>query len=71
MMNRIVGIGSLFVIAFILMFVIVFKDMFVWMWNNPDKLWCDSARYRVTANARSHIASRLLEPEQQADLVPT
>ena len=39
MMNRIVGIGTLFVIAFVVMFGIVFKDMFVWMWNNPDKIW--------------------------------
>jgi hypothetical protein len=39
MMNRIVGIGTLFVIAFVIMFGVVFKDMFVWMWNNPDKIW--------------------------------
>jgi hypothetical protein len=39
MLNRIVGIGTLFVIAFVLMFGIVFKGMFIWMWNNPEKIW--------------------------------
>ena len=39
MMDKIIGIGILYVIAFVLMFVIVFRDMFVWMWNNPDKIW--------------------------------
>lgn len=39
MMNRIVGAWTLFVIAFVLMFGIVFKDMFFWMWNNPEKIW--------------------------------
>jgi hypothetical protein len=31
MLNRIVAVGTLF--------GIVFKDMFIWMWNNPDKIW--------------------------------
>ncbi len=39
MLNRIVGIGTLFVIAFVIMFGVVFKDMLAWMWNNPDKIW--------------------------------
>jgi len=39
MMNRIVGVATLLVIAFIQIFGIVFKDMFIWMWNNPEKLW--------------------------------
>ena len=39
MMDKIIGIVTLYVIAFVLMFVIVFRDMFVWMWNNPDKVW--------------------------------
>jgi hypothetical protein len=39
MLNRIVAVGTLFVIAFVIMFGVVFKDMFVWMWNNPDKIW--------------------------------
>jgi hypothetical protein len=39
MMNRILGLATLFVIAFGVMFGVVFKDMFVWMWNNPEKLW--------------------------------
>jgi len=39
MLNRIVGAGTLFVIAFVLMFGIVFKVMLLWMWNNPDKIW--------------------------------
>ena len=38
MMDKIIGIVTLYVIAFVLMFVLVFKDMFVWMWNNPDKI---------------------------------
>ena len=29
MMSRIVGVGTLFVIAFVVMFGVVFKDMFV------------------------------------------
>jgi len=28
-----------FAIAFAIMFGIVFEDMFVWMRNNPDKIW--------------------------------
>jgi hypothetical protein len=39
MMNRIVAVGTLFVIAFVIMFGVVFKDMFVWMLNNPDEIW--------------------------------
>jgi hypothetical protein len=39
MMDKIIGIVTLYVIAFVLMFVVVFKDMFVWMWSNPDKIW--------------------------------
>jgi hypothetical protein len=39
MLNRIVAVGTLFVIAFVVMFAIVFKGMFIWMWNNPDKIW--------------------------------
>ena len=39
MLNRIVAVGTVFVIAFVVMFGIVFKDMFVWMWNNPEKIW--------------------------------
>ena len=39
MMDKIIGVVTLYVIAFVLMFVVVFKDMFVWMWNNPDKIW--------------------------------
>ena len=39
MLNRIVAFGTLFVIAFALMFGVVFRDMFVWMYNNPDKVW--------------------------------
>jgi len=39
MMDKIIGIVTLYVIAFVLMFVLVFRDMFVWMWHNPDKIW--------------------------------
>jgi hypothetical protein len=39
MLNRIIGIATLFAVAFVLMFGIVFKDMFVWMWNNAEKIW--------------------------------
>jgi hypothetical protein len=39
MMNRIVAVGTLFVIAFVIMFGVVFTDMFVWMLNNPDEIW--------------------------------
>jgi hypothetical protein len=39
MLKRIIGVGTLFAIAFAIMFGIVFEDMFVWMWNNPDKIW--------------------------------
>ena len=39
MMDKIIGIVTLYVIAFVLMFGFVFKDMFVWMYNNPDKVW--------------------------------
>ena len=49
MLNRIVGLGTLFVIAFILMFGIVFKDMSIWMLNNPDKLWYES-HFDLSAN---------------------
>ncbi len=38
MMDKIVGIVTLYLIAFVLMFIIVFREMFVWMWNNPDKI---------------------------------
>ena len=39
MIDKIIGIVTLYVIAFVLMFGFVFKDMFVWMYNNPDKVW--------------------------------
>ena len=39
MMDKIIGIVTLYVIAFVIMFVVVFREMFVWMWNNPDKIW--------------------------------
>jgi hypothetical protein len=39
MMDKIIGIVTLYVIAFVIMFVVVFRDMFVWMWNNPEKIW--------------------------------
>jgi hypothetical protein len=39
MMDKIIGIVTLYVVAFVLMFGFVFWDMFVWMWNNPDKIW--------------------------------
>jgi hypothetical protein len=29
----------LYVIAFVLMFGFVFREMFAWIWNNPDKIW--------------------------------
>lgn len=39
MMDKIIGIVTLYAFAFVLMFIIVFREMFVWMWNNPDKVW--------------------------------
>ena len=39
MLNRIVAVGTLFVIAFVLMFGVVFKGMFIWMLNNPENIW--------------------------------
>ena len=38
MMNRTVAVGTLFVIAFVIMFSVVFKGMFIWMLNNPEKI---------------------------------
>jgi hypothetical protein len=49
MLNRIVGLGTLFAIAFVVMLAIVFKDMFVWVLNNREKIWQGSL-FDLSAN---------------------
>jgi hypothetical protein len=49
MMDKIIGIGILYVIAVVIMFVVVFEDMFVWVLNNREKIWQGSL-FDLSAN---------------------
>jgi len=69
MMDKIIGIVTLYVIAFVLMFVIVFRDMFVWMWHNPDKIWKERRAFglgRAAETAASGQSRGAVYPRQRS-----